>query len=113
MQHVRRLGYGHGRRLESRCVMHYHAAVMLVYQWLLSQNIYKAVVAWAVGIILGAVFVQRPWRKHREAQETISDQLNADTPGGLETVVSAINELRDTLAAQGKDEPHEDNSGGA
>lgn len=85
--------------------------VMLSYDWLVNQNLWKAVVTWTVGIVLTATFVQRPWRKHKAAQAKIIDQLDVSTPGGLQEVSSLLSKLSDDISAIRKDAPGEGNPG--
>lgn len=77
--------------------------ILMSYDWVVNQNLWKAVVTWVVGIVLTAAFIQRPWRKHKQNQAKIADRLDVSTPGGLEEVVSLLRSLNDRV-----DGPRED-----
>ena len=94
--------------------MPWHHLFLVVYEWLVNQNLWKAAVSWVVGITLGATFIQRPWRKHKLAQRqanklthdnqnAIIDQLDPTTPGGIEQVVLLQKKILDELASHRKD----------
>jgi hypothetical protein len=81
---------------------------MTIYMWLETNNLWKATVTWFVGIILGALVLQRPWRQHRRTQKQIAHLLDTDTEGGLNTVISEISELRCEVERLARRDDHEE-----
>lgn len=78
--------------------MHYHA----ILEWLVQNNLWKAVVAFWVTLLLGALLglLLRPWKgvkRRRATQESIADSLDTGTPGGLSTVAEKLQELLNEL----------------
>ena len=72
------------------------------YQWLETNNLWKASLAFFVTLLLcvGITAAMRPWRawqKHREIQDKIADRLDTSTPGGMADVVKALHRLLDDL----------------
>lgn len=76
-----------------------------VYLWLVDQGLWKSVITWSVGVILGALVTWRPWNRHRRAQDRIIDLLRADTPGGIEALLVAVKALQGvTEKSEGEDQ---------
>lgn len=68
------------------------------YWWLEGNNLWKAVVAFWVTLLLSAVvgLVLRPWqafKRNREIQEKIADHLDTSTPGGITELIQAVKAL--------------------
>jgi hypothetical protein len=72
------------------------------YQWLESNNLWKATIAFWITLLLGVALtaVMRPWRawkRHRETQEKIADRLDTSTPGGITDLVHALRTVLNDL----------------
>lgn len=68
--------------------------IALIYDWLVANTLWHAVVTFSVGFILARTLAWRPLKKLHSTQEAIQDALNTSTPGGLSSVVSAIDDLK-------------------
>ena len=67
----------------------------LVYHWLADNGLWRAAVSWVVGITLGSLASWLPWRRHRQAQKEVVDLLRTDTPGGLQTLLAAVQDRQE------------------
>ena len=69
------------------------------YWWLENNNLWKASVAWGVGLVLNAAWAIRVWarqqRLNREKHEAVMDALDVNTPGGLGDIKKIIKQEQD------------------
>lgn len=65
-----------------------------IYWWLESNNLWKACVAWSVGLLLNAAWAIRLWirQKHEAAErhKAVMNALDTETPGGLGEIKKII-----------------------
>lgn len=54
-----------------------------VYWWLEANNLWKAAVAWSVGLALNSVWAVRLFMRNRKRHADLMDKLDTATPGGL------------------------------
>ena len=58
-----------------------------VYWWLEANNLWKAAVAWSVGLLLNSLWAVQAWQRHRkrsrQQQAELLDKLDVNTPGGI------------------------------
>lgn len=66
---------------------------LAIYDWLVNQGLWKALVSWVVIAVMTALVGWRPWRKFRKTQREIADNLDTSTPGGLTDVMHAVDHL--------------------
>lgn len=82
-----------------------------IYWWLENNNLWKACVAWGVGLTLNASWAVRLWiKQQREAKrkhEALMDQLNTETPGGLGELKRMLEESQEDPDDNGTD-PNDD-----
>jgi hypothetical protein len=65
------------------------------YWWLENNNLWKACVAWGVGLTLNATWAVRIWLKQQKHNRNVLDKLDTETPGGLGEIKRMINGERD------------------
>jgi hypothetical protein len=73
--------------------------IEIFYNWLVDNGLWKSAVGWVIGVLLGAASAWIPFKRHRKAQDQVIDLLRTDTPGGLGTLVEAIQQRSNTDAA--------------
>lgn len=65
-----------------------------VYDWLVSNNLWKDVVQLSVAAIFGYFLARVPWKKQlkkqAENQAELMERLNAETPGGIGDLASLL-----------------------
>lgn len=72
-----------------------------IYWWLENNNLWKAVVAWSVGLSLNAAWAIRVWIKQKQHNKAVLDKLDTETPGGLGEIKKMI---------RGEDDPDDNGS---
>lgn len=71
--------------------------IVSAYQWLESNNLWKATVAWSVGLALNSLWAIRAWKRHhkrtRQVQAELLDKLDVNTPGGIADLASLLRSI--------------------
>ena len=85
---------------------------MTWYNWLVDNGLWRDVISFSVGAILGLVVATHPFRLVHRALFRISDQLDTRTPGGLTDILRALKETETGPEIGGSEMPSSPVHGG-